>query len=279
MSKVPRSRGNHVLAAGLESDRRTVSILIADDHPVLRRGLCVLLETQPGWKVVIVATNGREAVENAVKLRPDIAILDIGMPKLNGIDATALISKSSPKTRILILTMHAGEELIQRALTVGASGYILKSDAERDLIAAVQALLHSKTFFTSAASDVILDKLRGKRRTQEPQDAPGRLTVREREIVQLLAEGNSNKEIAAVLHISARTVENHRAKSWISCLFDRSALSCATPSGMESWKPRRCRKSHGPVRGKVRLSACPGFLSQIAIAGPGQFERFDFSYL
>jgi DNA-binding NarL/FixJ family response regulator len=102
--------------------------------------------------------------------------------------------------------------LIQRALTVGASGYILKSDAERDLIAAVQALLHNKTFFTSAASDVILDKLRGKRRTQEPQDVPGRLTVREREIVQLLAEGNSNKEIAAVLHISARTVENHRAK-------------------------------------------------------------------
>jgi PleD family two-component response regulator len=109
MSKVPRSRGNHVLAAGLESDRRTVSILIADDHPVLRRGLCVLLETQPGWKVVSVATNGREAVENAVKLRPDIAILDIGMPKLNGIDATALISKASPKTRILILTMHAAK--------------------------------------------------------------------------------------------------------------------------------------------------------------------------
>src|SRR5438128_2572488 len=124
---------------------RTVSILIADDHALVRRGLRALLETQATWKVVCEATNGREAVDRATALHPDIAILDIGMPKLNGMDAAALIFKASPKTRILMLTMHAAEELIERTLTVGASGYVLKSDAERDLIAAVEALLHRKT--------------------------------------------------------------------------------------------------------------------------------------
>lgn len=191
---------------------QTVSILIADDHDVVRRGLRALLETQPKWKVVSEVTNGREAVEKATELCPDIAILDIGMPKLNGIDAAALIFKATPKTRILMLTMHAAEELIQKTLTAGARGYVLKSDAERDLIAAVEALLHNKTFFTSAASDVILDNLRGGRRVEVPQGTGSRLSIREREIVQLLAEGKSNKEIAALLNISTRTVENHRAK-------------------------------------------------------------------
>lgn len=190
----------------------TVSILIADDHAVVRRGLRALLETQPGWKVVCEVADGREAVDSAIKLHPDIAILDIGMPKLNGMDAAAQIFKAVPRTRILILTMHAAEELIQKTLTAGASGYVLKSDAERDLITAVQALLQNKSFFTSAASDVILDNLRGEARKKKPEDIGGRLSVREREIVQLLAEGKSNKEIGAVLHISTRTVENHRAK-------------------------------------------------------------------
>jgi DNA-binding NarL/FixJ family response regulator len=193
---------------------RTVSILIADDHALVRRGLRALLETQSGWKVVREATNGREAVELATALRPEIAILDVGMPKLNGMDAAALIFKASPKTRILMLTMHAAEELIERTLTAGASGYVLKSDAERDLIAAVEALLHRKTFFTSVVSDVILGNLRGTA-TGKKLAHPARslLTPREREVVQLLAEGKSNKEIAALLHISTRTVENHRAKT------------------------------------------------------------------
>lgn len=190
-----------------------ISILIADDHAVLRRGLRTLLETQPGWKVVSEVTNGRDAVESATALRPDVAILDVGMPKLNGMDAAALIFKASPKTRILILTMHSAEDLIRQTLTAGASGFVLKSDAERDLIAAVDALLHNKSFFTSAASDVILSNLRGTAPKRSSRSAGSRLSIREREIVQLLAEGKSNKEVASLLNISTRTVENHRAKT------------------------------------------------------------------
>jgi DNA-binding NarL/FixJ family response regulator len=190
----------------------TVSILIADDHAVVRRGLRALLETQPKWKVVCEVANGREAVEMATKLCPDVAILDITMPRLNGLDAASLIFKATPQTRILILTMHAAEELIKKTLKAGASGYVLKSDAERDLITAVEALLHKKTFFTSVASEMILDDLRGVERKGSSQAHVARLSLREREIVQLLSEGKSNKEIGAVLNISTRTVETHRAK-------------------------------------------------------------------
>jgi DNA-binding NarL/FixJ family response regulator len=190
-----------------------VSILIADDHAVVRRGLRALIETQPTWKVVSEATNGREAVAKATAMRPDVAILDVGMPQLNGMDAAALIFKASPKTRILILTMHSAEDLIRQTLTAGASGFVLKSDAERDLIAAVDALLHNKTFFTSEASHVILDSLRGSTPKRPSRSVTGRLTIREREVVQLLAEGKSNKEVATMLNISTRTVENHRAKT------------------------------------------------------------------
>jgi two-component system response regulator NreC len=190
----------------------TVSILIADDHAVVRRGLRALLETQPNWKVVAEASNGREAVEKAAELSPQVAILDIGMPRLNGLDAATLIFKANPKARILMLTMHAAEALIQQTLKAGASGYVLKSDAERDLITAVDALLHNKTFFTSAASAVILEHLRQGNRKSEAPTAGDRLSVREREVVQLLAEGKSNKEIGASLNISKRTVDHHRAR-------------------------------------------------------------------
>jgi DNA-binding NarL/FixJ family response regulator len=190
----------------------TVSILIADDHAVVRRGLRALVETHPKWKVVSEASNGREAVEMATKARPNVAILDISMPELNGLDAAAQILKVSPQTRILILTMHAAEELIEKTLGAGASGYILKSDAEKDLITAVEALLHRKTFFTHAASEVILSHLRERSGKKVVQSDGSRLSAREREIVQLLAEGNSNKQVAALLNISTRTVENHRAK-------------------------------------------------------------------
>jgi DNA-binding NarL/FixJ family response regulator len=192
---------------------KTASILIADDHPLVRRGLRTLLETQPKWKVVAEVSNGREAVEVASTMQPDVAILDIGMPKLNGMDAASLIFKASPKTRILMLTMHSAEDLIQRTLSAGASGYVLKADAEKDLIAAVDALLHHKTFFTSTASDVILGHMRGRVQKGAADETRGRLSVREREVVQLLAEGKSNKEIAAQLNLSTRTVENHRAKT------------------------------------------------------------------
>jgi len=192
---------------------KTASILIADDHALVRRGLRALLETQPRWKVVAEVSNGRDAVESASTLQPDVAILDIGMPRLNGMDAASLIFKASPKTRILMLTMHSAEDLIQRTLSAGASGYVLKEDAEKDLIAAVDALLHHKTFFTSTASDVILGHMRVRANKGTADEARGRLSVREREVVQLLAEGKSNKEIAAQLNLSTRTVENHPAKT------------------------------------------------------------------
>lgn len=191
---------------------QTVSILIADDHAVVRRGLRALLETQHGWRVTVEVSNGREAAEKAEKSQPDLAILDISMPDLNGLDAAALISKTSPRTKILILTMHSDEELIRKTLKAGARGYLLKSDAERDLINAVEALLHGKTFFTAAASDVLLAGMRDSGTKKAPVEEGARLSVREREIVQLLAEGRSNKEVAAVLNVSTRTVESHRAK-------------------------------------------------------------------
>jgi DNA-binding NarL/FixJ family response regulator len=191
---------------------QTISILIADDHAVVRRGLRALLETQPNWKIVGEADNGRQAVEKAAALNPQVVILDIGMPKLNGLDAAALIFKANPKTRILMLTMHAAETLIQQTLQAGAGGYVLKSDAERDLITAVDALLHNKMFFTAAASSVVLEHLRDGHKNKISAEEKERLSVREREVVQLLAEGKSNKEIGASLNISKRTVDHHRAR-------------------------------------------------------------------
>jgi len=216
---IGRIRGSHWGPSPLGRNHRlgrssleTVSILIADDHAVVRRGVRALVETHPKWKVVGEASNGREAVALAASLRPRIAILDISMPELNGLDAAAQILKASAHTRILILTMHAAEDLIEKTLGAGASGYILKSDAEKDLIVAIEALLHRKTFFTYAASEVILSHLRtpGAKRASQPDG--NRLSTREREVVQLLAEGKSNKQVAALLSISTRTVENHRAK-------------------------------------------------------------------
>jgi len=191
---------------------QTIGILVADDHAVVRRGLRALLETQPNWKVLGEASNGREAVEKAAALNPQVVILDIGMPKLNGLDAATLIFKANPKARILMLTMHAADALIQQTLQAGASGYVLKSDAERDLITAVDALLHNKMFFTAAASSLVLEHLRVGYSRKDLTAEKERLSVREREVVQLLAEGKSNKEIGASLHISKRTVDHHRAR-------------------------------------------------------------------
>jgi DNA-binding NarL/FixJ family response regulator len=186
---------------------RTSTILIADDHLLVRKGLRSLLETESSWKVVAEASNGREALVKAKQFRPDLAILDISMPELNGLGASRLILKALPQTRVLILTMHNAEYLVERMLKAGARGYVLKSDAERDLFAAVEAVLRNKTFFTPAASEPALNLLRrgtGNNVTQT-------LTTRETEVVQLIAEGKSNKEVAAILGVSKRTVEHHRA--------------------------------------------------------------------
>lgn len=189
---------------------RNLSILVADDHVVVRRGLRALLQSQPKWKVIAEASNGNEALEKAIRLRPDLVIMDVSMPELNGLDATALLLKAIPNARVLILSMHNSEDLIQKTLNSGARGYVLKSDAEKDLVTAIEAVLANRTFFTPAVSGTVLDSLR--QREGSGKAPPEKLTTRERQILQLLAEGKSNKEVAGSLAISVRPVENHRAK-------------------------------------------------------------------
>ena len=168
-------------------------ILIADDHSVVRAGLRSLLESHPGWEVCAEAADGREAVEKAAKLKPHVAVLDIGMPLLNGVEATRRIRKSSPDTEILVLTMHESEDLVQQVTEAGARGYILKDDADRILIAAVDALRNHKPYFSTRVSSAA-DSTDS---SEPPKSSRSRLTPREREILQLLAEGKSNKEIAS----------------------------------------------------------------------------------
>lgn len=190
---------------------RPVHILLADDHEVVRKGLRALLETQPGWKVIGEATDGREAVDKAQSMHPDVAIVDIGMPSLNGLEATRQIVKKAPRTRVLVLTMHDTNPLIQQVVKAGARGYVLKSDVASDLVSAVEALTRDQTFFTSKVSQIILDRYVGKSDVPENvADPDSPLTPREREVVQLLAEGKSSKEVAAVLGISVKTAETHR---------------------------------------------------------------------
>ena len=190
---------------------KPIAILIADDHTVVRRGLRALLETQPGWTICGEASNGNEAVEKARQQQPDVVILDIGMPEMNGVLAAVRIREVAPFARVLVLTMHNSEELIQSCLEAGAQGYVLKSDAERDLVSAVEALVQHKTYFTQSATNVVLGSLRDKQKEATEENSGERLTSREQEVVQLLAEGRSNKEVAASLGIATRTVESHRA--------------------------------------------------------------------
>jgi DNA-binding NarL/FixJ family response regulator len=187
-----------------------VRILVADDHQVVRTGLRTLLESKSGWQVCAEAGNGREAVEKASQLKPDVAVLDIAMPLLNGVEATRQIRKLSPQTEILILTMHDSDLLVQEVLEAGAHGYILKDDADRNLIAAVDALRRHKPYLSSRVSDAV-SSVAGADGSMSTYSSRNRLTPREREILQLLAEGKSNKEIAGFLGISVKTAETHRA--------------------------------------------------------------------
>ena len=189
-------------------------ILIADDHEIVRQGLKSIITAQSDWEVVGEAITGREAVELSRQHKPNLVIMDIGMPELNGLEAARQILKQFPGMEILVLTMHESEQLIREVLDTGARGYVLKSDAGRDLVAAVDALRHHKPYFTTKVSEMVLTEyLRRGPRVEELADAPRlALTPREREIVQLLAEGKSNKEVANALEISVKTAETHRAR-------------------------------------------------------------------
>ena len=184
-------------------------ILIADDHEVVRRGLKALFSSRPGWIVCAEAANGRDAITLAAQHRPDIVIMDIRMPELNGLDATRKIRKMLPRTEILILSLHFTDQLVQEVVDAGAQAYILKSDADRDLLNAVETLAKGGSFFTRGAAQLINDGAFDK--GSETILVRNRLTSREREIVQLLAEGKSSKEVAVTLGISVKTAETHRS--------------------------------------------------------------------
>lgn len=187
-------------------------ILLADDHEVVRRGLRALLEAQPDFQVCGEAATGREAVEKAGECKPDLVVMDLSMPELNGLEATRKILRSDPQVEILILTMHESEQVVRDVLEAGARGYMLKSDAARDLVTAVKAMRQHKPFFTSRIAELVLQGfLAGRASSDTPGPSLPALTPREREIVQLLAEGKSNKEVAVALGISVKTAEAHRA--------------------------------------------------------------------
>jgi len=191
---------------------KPLRILIADDHEFIRRGIRAVLEKQPNCEIVGEAGDGREAVQLAATSLPDIAILDVTMPELNGFDATRQMLQENPNIKVLVLSMHESEQIVREVLASGARGYILKSDAGRDLLSAVDSLASGKPFFTSKVSELLLNVyLKRGAAPQESGDAPSVLTAREREILQLLAQGKSNKEVATTLYISVRTVETHRS--------------------------------------------------------------------
>jgi DNA-binding NarL/FixJ family response regulator len=199
------------MTEGVHPDRSIRRLLFADDHEIVRRGLESLVSERPDWIVVGEAADGRQAIQLSANLKPDIVILDFAMPVLNGIETTRQILAENPETRVLILSMHESEQIVREVLQAGAQGYLLKSDAGRDLVRAIEALLDNKTYFTSSVARMLVDGFLTATKGEGPPGA-ARLSPREREIVQMLAEGRSNKEIASALGISVNTVETHRAK-------------------------------------------------------------------
>jgi len=185
-------------------------ILIADDHDVARSGIRALLENHVGWQVCGEAKDGREAVELAATLTPDLILLDIGMPNLNGLEAVRQILATSPEAQILVLTMHDTDQVVREVLRAGARGFLLKSDAGRDLIAAVEALQQRRTFFTTKVSQMVLNGFLNRDHRASVAVDEHILTAREREVIQLLAEGKTSKEVAVTLNLSVKTAETHR---------------------------------------------------------------------
>jgi DNA-binding NarL/FixJ family response regulator len=190
---------------------RNLRLVVADDHPLMRRGICDLLETEPGWEVVAEASNGREAVEVVARAKPDVLVIDLAMPELNGLTATREILHFFPKVEIVLLTMHNTEQAVREVLESGARGYVLKSDAEQDLIAAVKAVSFGKPFFTGNVTEVVLKGYLNRSPGTEPAETLPELTTRERQVVQLLVEGKGNKDVAVAMRVSVKTVEAHRS--------------------------------------------------------------------
>jgi DNA-binding NarL/FixJ family response regulator len=187
-----------------------VRILLADDHAVVRRGLRALLEAQQDFEVCAEASNGREAVELALQHRPDVAVLDISLTILSGIEATRQIRRDTPATEVMIFTLRENENEIRDVLHAGARGYVLKSEADEQIVRAIETLARHHAFFSDHVSETLLDKLVEQ---SGSSNSASMLTAREREVVQLIAEGNSNKKIAQLLSISVKTVETHRSAS------------------------------------------------------------------
>jgi DNA-binding NarL/FixJ family response regulator len=188
-----------------------VRILLADDHDVVRRGLKALLQESSDWEICGEAASGREAVDLAQEMQPDIAIVDLMMPDLNGLETTRQIRRVSERTQVLIFTMHHNESIIHDVLEAGARGYLLKTDAEVHIVTAVETLLRRQPYFSARVSETVLEGfLRSGRQASTEGTVVPRLTPREREVIQLLAEGHRNKKIAQILGISIKTVETHR---------------------------------------------------------------------
>jgi two-component system response regulator NreC len=188
----------------------TVRVLVADDHTIIRSGLRHLLEKESDIEVAGEAADGREALDLAEQLRPDVVLLDITMPKLNGIDVSRQIAAKLPKTSVIILSMHSDESYVLRSLNAGARGYLLKDSAESDIINAVRAVSRGKAYFSPEISRMLVDDYVRQLRQRGVEDSYELLSPREREVFQLLAEGHSNKEISSMLNLSPHTVETHR---------------------------------------------------------------------
>ena len=192
---------------------KTIRILLADDHTVVRKGLRLLLESHPGFEVIADAADGRAAVALAAEHTPDVVVMDVAMPGLNGIEAARQISARLPQTAVVFLSMHSDESYVLKALKAGARAYLLKDSAEHDLIAAVIAVSEGKAFFSPAISKMLVEDYMRQMQERQVEDSYDLLTTREREVLQLLAEGRNNKEIAGILNLSLYTVETHGATS------------------------------------------------------------------
>lgn len=194
-------------------NERPITIFLADDHTIVRQGLAKLLEGEPGLRVIGEAENGRETVRQVEKLKPDIVLMDIAMPLLNGIEATRQIRKVSPKTKVIILSMHSHDRYISELFSIGASGYLLKDSTGLDIIKAINAAVKGDTYLSPSISRrVIAGYVSSKRKKSSQEELYSKLSNREREVFQMIAEGRSTKEISKILYISPSTVKTHRSK-------------------------------------------------------------------